>query len=318
MNTEKVASAMAATTFDPALDKTKSLSHFSSEAYLQRGRILDNEVRKLAGQIELSNDYLSEINILLNEASDVLYGGDEFAATSWQNTVNGGDNSITLDDGYGLVVSANGSFTITDADGNSLAYAGAGLIPTPAGGPSGNSIILNGKTSIVLENGTKLTLDFTGPTLTSLVITRGNQGMSVTGLNGVPVVNGPALDGETRDAAITDGDILVENGGVNSLLQDGLNVDLYNATGGRISEEHKDFIKNQLKIEIDLSGNITKETWTQLKRELTLARDNLTGSNQLQTVLLQSALTRYNQNYDAMTNLENKIFALLKEILNRV
>ncbi|MDP0563128.1 MAG: hypothetical protein QS721_12715 [Candidatus Endonucleobacter sp. (ex Gigantidas childressi)] len=320
MNTEKVSSAMAATIFDPELDKTKSLSDFSSDAYLQRGRVLDADIRKMAGQIELSNDYLREINILLSEANSVLYGAPTFAATSWLNTVNGGEQTITLDNEYDLIVSANGDFKITDGDGNALAYEdGVGLIPTPAGGTAGSAVTINGNTSVVLENGTKFTLDFNGTnTLSSLVVSRGNQGMTVTGLDGTPVVDGPALDGETRDTGTADGDILVENGGISSLLQDGLNVTMYNATGGVISAEQKDFIKNNLNIDIDLTGNITSETWKRLKDELILGRDNLTGSNQLQAVLLQRGLTRYNQNYDAMTNIENKVHTLLKEILNRI
>ncbi|MDB2384620.1 hypothetical protein N9V90_02145 [Endozoicomonas sp.] len=63
---------------------------------------------------------------------------------------------------------------------------------------------------------------------------------------------------------------------------------------------------------------MTAEAWQSLKSELTLVRDNLTGSNQLQTVKLQSALTRYNQNFDAMSNSQNKLYTLLKDILGNL
>ena len=61
-------------------------------------------------------------------------------------------------------------------------------------------------------------------------------------------------------------------------------------------------------------GVLTKEEWAKLKIELSSIRDNLTGSNQLQTVQLQRALTIYNKNYETMTNAQSKIYSLLKDV----
>ena len=319
MSSENVASATAATPFNPELDAAKNLTDFASDAYLQRGRLLDTEVRTLVEQIELSNSYLEEINKLIAEANKVLFDTDNYSATTWQSDFTGADKTITLENGYGIVISAGGNLQIKDSKGNSLAYSGGVLIPTQAGGTAGNGVALNGNTSIILEDGTKVTLNVDGSNaVTSLVISRGNQAISVNGVNGTPTVDGPNLNGQAVDAATTDGDILVVNGGVHSLLVDGQDVPFYDTSSGIITDAQKNFINNQLKIDIDLSGSLTEATWKDLKDQLTLSRDNLTGSNQLQTVQLQSALTRYNQNFDAMSNSQNKIYALLKDILGNL
>ena len=317
MSSERVVSPTAATPFDPELDPTDNLTDFASDAYLQRGRLLDAEVRNLVNQIEQSNAYLAEINKLIAEANRIIYQGDNFSATTWAaSDFSGASKTVSLDNGYGLVFGDSSTFAITDGDGNSLAFSNGMLIPAQAGQNPSAGIPLSGNAKIVLDDSTKITLQTSSSNVvTDILISRGNQGMSINSVNVNPSVTGPALNGADVDNGTVDGDILVENGGVHVLLNAGDDVVNFDTSTGILTDEQKHFINNQLNIDIDLSVPLTPEIWTSLKSELFLVRDNLTGSNQLQTVQLQSALTRYNQNYDAMSNSQNKIYTLLKDIL---
>ncbi len=321
MSSNRVAEVAVATEFDPALDDTKSLTDFACDAYLQRGDILDKEVRDLVEQIDTSNKYLAEINKLIAESNRVLYQTDNYSAPTWSIDFSGTDKTITLDNGYKITLNPNGNVVITDAQNHSLTYSAFGdaLFPVNADGTSGNGISLTSDTSIILGDSTKITFQFNGAgQVTNLVLNRGNQGLLVTGVNNNPVATGPNLDGLTLDAANNDGNILLETDGVYDLEQAGSNIPYYDTTNGILSDDHIAFINNQLKISMDLTGPLTPDQWKTLKDQLTATRDNLTGSNQLQTVQLQSALTRYNQNYDAMSNSQNKIYTLLKDILGNL
>lgn len=150
-----------------------------------------------------------------------------------------------------------------------------------------------------------------------------------------------------------DGYVLLESGGVNSWEFDGQSVSHLtrsnpnDATGSEtvsgynarkiafsddFSNEFKsgvpiltsaeiDIITNQLKISYpDASGvgNLTSQEWATLKNSLETAKGNLTGSNQLQTVELQRALTVHNQNFDTLSNSQSKIYNLLRDIMNNI
>ncbi|MDD7805091.1 MAG: hypothetical protein PUP46_05930 [Endozoicomonas sp. (ex Botrylloides leachii)] len=320
MSSERIFSPIAATTFDLDIDPDKNLTDFASEAYLLRGLYLDAEVRSLVGQIEQSNAYLTEINKLITEANRIIYQGDNFSATTWASSESTEASEpiqkITLDNGYGLSFYEGGTFQITDKNNNNLVFADGTLIPTDKDNNSFAGIPLQGNATVILDDGTKITLQVSSVNVvTDVFISRGNQGMSINSVNVNPTVTGPDLNGVDINNGVEDGDILVENGGVHSLLNAGNDIINFDISSGVLTDEQKHFINNQLDIDIDLSAPLTAEIWENLKPELILARDNLTGSNQLQTVQLQSALTRYNQNYDAMSNSHNKIYTLLKDIL---
>ena len=66
------------------------------------------------------------------------------------------------------------------------------------------------------------------------------------------------------------------------------------------------------------NGQLTPEEWVDLKESLINARDNLNGNSQLQTVQLQRAMQTYNQNYDAMSNAQQKIYSLLRDTISNI
>ncbi|MDB2384614.1 hypothetical protein N9V90_02115 [Endozoicomonas sp.] len=312
MSSERISSPTAATPFDPELDPIDSLMDLASDAYLQKGALLDTEVRSFVDQIELSNSYLHEINKLISESNRIVYGNDNVTEATWNVTTSGNTRTVYLDNSYRVVMD-NGITTVIDSSGNQLAFANGVLIPTAAGEAAGAAIALNANTTLILDDGTKITIQ---PNNT-MGISRGNQSVFLSALDGGgPIINGPLLNQQT-DANISDGEVLIENGGVHSWLNAGSHSQ-YATSNGILTAEQRAFIANQLDINLTLPNPMTAEAWQSLKSELTLVRDNLTGSNQLQTVKLQSALTRYNQNFDAMSNSQNKLYTLLKDILGNL
>ena len=103
-------------------------------------------------------------------------------------------------------------------------------------------------------------------------------------------------------------------------LKDSVNEE-YQGGVPALTQEEMDILTNVLKITVEDSsgtGNLTPQDWSILKGHLEAAKQNLTGSNQLQTVQLQRALQTHNQNFDAMSNAENRIYSLLRDIVNNV
>ena len=340
-----------------------------SAIFLERGNMLDSEVRRIVGEIETSNELLVNVNAMINKANVAQFGSSEYTATTWQT--NG--NSIVLDNGYGIAIhpdpEGNTRFTIVDAEGNKLMYQNQTLVPL-AKGEAADVLqvgipVMNDMT-FVLDDGTEITFE-TGAAdipfdaqnisggltdITGITITRGTQGLTVTDLNTAnPVIGTADLNGVALDAANNDGYVLLESGGLNSWEYDGVNtrnmtaVDPNNASaqlggyaarklafqsdlmneysGGApvLNTEERTLLAETLKISyVDASGtgNLTPDEWAKLKTSLLNAKDNLTSSNQLQTVQLQRAMATYNQNYDAMSNSQNKIYTLLRDIINNV
>ncbi|WP_422474356.1 hypothetical protein [Endozoicomonas sp. ALB032] len=350
------------------VDSSKlSQQDFVSAVYLERGNMLDSEVRKLLSEIETSNKLLGNVNTLINKSNIAQYGTSQYKQTTW--TTNG--NNIVLDNGYGIAIQpdANGktTFTLVDAEGNQLNYQNQALVPVAKGSISDAKqvgIPVMNDMTMVLDDGTEITFQTSAPgtpfdpsnlsgglaDITGITITRGNQGLTVTDLNTAkPVIGTPNLNGTALDAASNDGYVLLEAGGLHSWEFDGVNTNQMSrkdpndssqtlsgyaarkvafqnsftneVTGGMpaLTQEERDVLSNLLKINYtDASGKgqLTPEEWASLKTSLNAAKENLTGSNQLQTVQLQRAMTTYNQNFDTMSNSQSKIYTLLKDIIS--
>ena len=366
-------------TLDPA---ALSQQDFLAAVYLERGSMLDGEVRRIAKDMETSNSLLNSVNSLINKANIAQYSDSNYTATSW--TRNG--NNIVLDNGYGLGLKTDDagktSFTLVDAEGNQLVYKDNTLIPIKAGGSADASevgIPVMNDMTMVLDDGTEITFDtgaagvafnpsdFSGglADIQTITIKRGTQGMTINNVNtGSPTFIDPALNGNDLDTLDNDGHVLLEAGGLNSWEYDGVNIanltrpnpndtdiqisgyaarkvalqnNLANEFSGGtpvLTKGEIDILANMLKISIKtqdstgklvakdwstiVDGALTPQEWGFLKTDLLSAKENLTGSNQLQTVQLQRALTTHNQNFDAMSNAENKIYSLLRDIANNI
>ena len=91
----------------------------------------------------------------------------------------------------------------------------------------------------------------------------------------------------------------------------------FSGTAPLLTVKERELLLNELKLSYsDASkiGQLTRAEWKSLKTSLINARDNLNGSSQLQTVQLQRAMLTYNQNFDAMSNMQQRIFSLLRDI----
>ena len=192
-----------------------SKQDFISAVYLERGEMLDSEVRRIIGEIDKSNQYVDAVNSLIGKANVAEYGDNYYSSPTWQ--ING--NSVVLDNGYGLTVqpdSKGGSMmTIMDAEGNQLIYQNQTLVPVPAGTTvdalEAGIPVMNDMT-FMLDDGTKITLITTSPddafdkknlsgglaNVKSIVVTRDNQGMSIDKLNTAsPKFYGPTVETPT-------------------------------------------------------------------------------------------------------------------------
>ena len=194
------------------VDSTElSQQDFISAVYLERGNMLDSEVRRIVGEIETSNELLVSVNNLINKANISQYGTSTYTSPTWN--VNG--NNVVLDNGYGLSLQqdeeGNTLFILADAEGNQLIYQNQTLIPVPAGTTVDVmqvGIPVMNEMTMVLDDGTEITFGTATPDtpfdsqnfsdgqtdITSITITRGNQGMLITGVDGSsPVIGAPAL-----------------------------------------------------------------------------------------------------------------------------
>lgn len=201
------------TTLNPA---DMSQQDFISAVYLERGEMLDSEVRRLVGEIETSNQMTTTINTLIGKANVAEYGPTSYTSPTWNH--DGG--KIVLDNGYGLDIRDDGNggkaFTLTDADGNQLLYQNQTLIPIPSGTTVDAlkvGIPVMSDLTLMLDDGTELTFKTSTPdtafnqqnfsgggaNITSIFITRDNQGMSITNLDSEDsvVITGPTVETPT-------------------------------------------------------------------------------------------------------------------------
>lgn len=197
-----------------------SKQDFISAVYLERGEMLDSEVRRIIGEIDKSNEYVDAINSLIGKANLAEYGDNYYSSPTWQ--VNG--NSVVLDNGYGLNVKPDGNggsmLTILDAEGNQLIYQNQTLVPVPAGTTVDAlevGIPVMNDMTFMLDDGTKITLLVSAPdeafdqqnlsgglaNVQSIIITRDNQGMRIDDLDTAsptflsPTIESPTNTGET-------------------------------------------------------------------------------------------------------------------------
>ena len=84
--------------FQPIDPAELSQQDFIAAVYLERGSMLDSEVRRIAQDIETSNNLLHSVNNLINKSNIAQYSDSDYENPTW--TVNG--NNIVLDNGYGL------------------------------------------------------------------------------------------------------------------------------------------------------------------------------------------------------------------------
>ena len=193
-----------------------SKQDFISAVYLERGEMLDSEVRRIIGEIDKSNEYVNAINSLIGKANLAEYGDDYYSSTTWQ--VNG--NSVVLDNGYGLNVKPDGNggsmLTILDAEGNQLVYQNQTLVPVPAGTTVDAlevGIPVMNDMTFMLDDGTKITLLVSAPddafdqqnlsgglaNVQSIIVTRDNQGMRIDDLDTAsPTFLGPTVESPTN------------------------------------------------------------------------------------------------------------------------
>ncbi|WP_067519212.1 hypothetical protein [Endozoicomonas ascidiicola] len=343
-----------------------SQQDFIAAVYLERGEMLDTEVRRIIDEIDVSNKAADAINGMIAKSNVAQFGAADYASNTW--SVDG--SNITLENGYSLQFSedgdSNSSFVLSDAMGNQLIYRNQLLIPVPSGTTVDAlevGIPVTERMTLLLEDGTEISLipnatggldpdDLSGGThdISEVVITRRNQGLWIADVNtATPTIPAPDLNGYAHDSnSGRDGYVLYESGGLHNWEYNGENVSDLTAThdgetidgffarklafngpvageftsAGRpiLTQREKDVLTE---LGVPFSdpagdGDLTPAAWGALRTTLDNVRDNLTGSSQLQTVQLQRAMQTYNQNYEAMSNAQQRIYNLLRDIMGNI
>ncbi len=244
-STDGVSGSSSINTFDHSV----SQQDFITAVYLERGNMLETEVRQIVGEIETSNELLSRVAGLISKASVARNGYQNYPNVTW--AVN--DNTIELDNGYSLSFSDSGagkSFVLRDAEDNQLIYQQQTLIAVPKGEAVDvikNAIPVMQDLTLVLGDGIKLIIKAAEPDtafdpndlsggladISEMYITRANQGIAIKGLDG----SGPITIGQPNieniqgsssthsyDRANNHGHILIEEGGVHQWSYNGQRV----------------------------------------------------------------------------------------------
>lgn len=308
---------------------------------LERANLLDGRVRDQANEVRAKNDELKLIAQLMSEARVNQNQSQTIVdEPTWQ--VDG--NTIKLDNGYTLEMEGEHmAWKLKDAEGNEVRIHGDPHVTEGDGGTW--DFKQNG--TFVLEDGTKITVNTTpwsgNPNMTvteSLTITRGNQAITVSGIDqNNPQISGPNLNGMELDANTNDGYIFREMGNVGDWSFEGNEID-GSGTGTREqvawsgAQTHEEVTENipvmseQLKALLDKhniayndpdgDGALSPKEWDNVCRSLKDVQDSLTSTSQLEMAQLQSTMGKYNQTYESLSNFTSKWFQSLNTITGNI
>ncbi len=344
------------------IDSSFNEQDFVTAVYLERGGMLNAEVRKVVGGLETSAELLNRIGVMISKANIAQNGSPDYTQTTWVNI----DNSIVLDNGYSLSIEASQAdkrFVLRDVEDNQLIFQDRALIPVPKGESADamkSAIPVDQDLTLVLDDGTNITLKAVTPEapvgmpgfseeladIAAVYITRGNQGIAVTGLDGEnsPNISSPNIEGGSSRHSFNgkniNGYVLLEEGGVHQWSYDGRSANSFKNTPEEgtyfsrqpavqkthiaesdgipaLTPSEVDVLKNTLKIhyaDASNTGHLTPAEWGELASELQGARDNMTGSHQLQAAELKRVLSVLNDNFDVMSNAKKRVDGLIKNI----
>ena len=205
-------------TVDPT---TLNQQDLVTAVYLQRGEFLDKEVRNLVSEVDRSNQLMDAVNSIINKANVAQYGTTVYSSPTWTHE----NNTVVLDNGYHLILNSDGNggqtFTLKDGEGNQLIYQDKTLIPVPGGSNIKNleaGIPVMSDMTMLLDDGTEITFkagtadsafnqtNFSGglANITSIVITRENQGMVINNIDSDSVtITGPNIESTSASATPT-------------------------------------------------------------------------------------------------------------------
>lgn len=311
---------------------------------LQKTDLLDQQVRSQAAVIQQKNATLKTINNLLNEGgvnqsrASALDQTNQLSATDANGKI-----TIKISDEYTLEVpkpNTDMSWTLTDKEGNKVKIWGDPHVDENADGTTDWDFKQNA--TFLLEDGTKISVGTApygnGMTVTSsLTITRGDEAITVSGINNNNVTfTDSDTGGRALDAKTNDGYIFQEgSGGVddwattntsgqqveirsNQAMGEALQNEVVIETNDvEMSQAMKDFLAANPQIaytDSDGDGKLTATEYKTLMDNLARERDSLTSTSQLDMTMLQSTMSKYNQTFEALSNFTSKYFQSLQTI----
>lgn len=161
----------------------------------------------------------------------------------------------------------------------------------------------------------------------------------------------PLEDSHSLDKNHVDGHILMENGGLNRWSYGGTDLSALSFVNPNdatqtvdgffaqklafkdagqddqfitmpfLTEQEIKLLREELNIsyvDASLRGELTVKEWEALVRDVTIARDNLNGTSQLQTIQLQRAMQTFTQNNEQLSNFQQRLYSLLRDMLSNM
>ncbi len=170
---------------------------------------------------QLENEVVADTGLKTESFSDIGRVVEHLDEVTWSHS----GNTITLDNGYSIFVRGNGSgIDLFDSSGSKVIVRDNNLYGPRIDFNDDNDFDKSiasrhyggMQESFVLSDGTKITMDIGSGDygrIETLTITKGLQGMEVTGVNTSNfTIHDASLNGVALDAALNDGNVIYQNG----------------------------------------------------------------------------------------------------------
>ena len=315
---------------------------------IKRHNLIHNSLQSEIKSFQKMNDKMEKLGQLQASLSEVSLQTAEYTEPTWTSSkADNGDHTIELDDGYSITIKNNDDahWVLKDADGNQTKIWGDPHV-NYGNDASKRDADFKGTISIMLDNGTKITVD-TIPAADAgrpdlgnqtfsekLTITRANQVMVVDDImsgGGTPTItsanlqNARAIDDQTNDGVI----LREGEQGVGHFVD----VTGQKVTGDfaqtTVINEHKDqhdeplisvemldfarsvgidtsFIDPATGQKTETNGFLSRDQINVFKERVKGKQESFGNVSQLQSVKIQSWFNKLNQSIEMASNIESK------------
>lgn len=331
---------------DKAKEAKLSLSDLMLQTMLDRSDLLDDQIRTQASVVKSQSDQIKQLNSIYSKLANHKTHTAAVSKPTWSVDHDKTPKEILLDNGYKLVLHGKDqSWSMIDANGNETKVWGD---PHISEGDEHGNWDVQSDCTFVLDDGTKIHVKTTaggrkdGNVYTdSLVITKGNQSLTVTGIaDDDPQIGQPSLDGAMLDKTTNDGHVFKMGDQIDDWVYDN---DQEMQTGARITGDRQyeetsgvsesSNIYNQLLTPSDVklleslgitvydasgAGMLTPSEIQNLQTQIKDMRDSVTGISNIDLTKLDSYNKKYTQSLDLASSFMKSQYEQAKSIIRNI
>ncbi len=332
-------------------NKNLSIGDLNMVVMLERSNILDKQIRDQIGTVHKKNQQMKSLNEIQSKLMNSKTNTTAVSENTWSVNHEADPKEIALDNGYKVQIHGESEkWTILDANGNKTDIWGDPHVSEGDRDGEKNWDFQNDAT-FVFPDGTKITCickdvkQEGGNYVYSdeLVITKGNQSLTVTGLaNNEPQIGEPALDGAKLDIDTNDGHIFTMGDEADDWMHKGQEIggDWRNLTAGIgdienentlagdsssmldnvLTKDEQNLLKELGITVYDASGvgMLTPEEINNLSTQIKSSKETLTSMSQLDMVQLQSMTGKYEQTNSMASQVMKQMYSQAKEIIRNI